>query len=227
MWGDVHIFPTVIATKLQPLLVDPAGSSHLYTKMAYVRPGQTVLAFEIPAWTGEGSLWTQMRFTSSRRTSVSAELNILANDKHVAIGMATGALAPAFGVEHREWTPLPWAIPTAALEQQTLFLRIDLGEPVAGIEREEYVSLELLGFEHLYPPHKTEFVLSDKKGTVSGRFLFGREASGVLSEATSASVSQALLHSRGVKLCKGVYVPTSEQLVDEFQRHFLLPLATL
>jgi hypothetical protein len=207
MWGDAHIFPTVIATKLQPLLVDPTGSSHIYTKMAYVQPGQTVLAFEIPAWTGVGSLWTQMRFTCSRRTAVSAELNILAKDKHVAIGTATGPLAPAFGVEHREWTPLPWAIPTAPLEGQTLFLRIDMGEPVGGVEREEYACLDLLAFEHLHPPHKSDFVLCDEKGKAVGRILFGRDASGGLD--------------------KGVYVPVFEQLTEEFQRHFLLPLATL
>ena len=206
------IIPTALATKIQPLLIDPVASSHVYTKMAYVRPGQNVIAFEIPAWAGEGSLWTQLRFTSSRRSTVSAELYSLAKDK-MAVGIATGPLAPAFGVEHREWTPLPWAIPTAPLEQQMLLLRIDIGEPVAGIERDEYVSLELLSFEHLYPPHKSDFVLSDKKGSVSGRFLFSREASGTLGEAASA--------------CKGVYMPTSERLVEEFQRHFLLPLATL
>ena len=189
--SSAELIPTALATKLQPLLDDPVKHSHLYTKQTWVHEGERAIAFEIPAWTGEGSLWTQMRFTSSMRSAVSVDIHILGEGTAWSIG-------EGLGVEHREWTPLPWALPTAPLDKQSIVVQCNLPSQ-AGYNREEYICLEVLGFEHLYPPHKTDFVLADRQGVATGRFVYRRGA-------------------------LGVYVPSTERFVDEFQRQFLLPL---
>ena len=146
--------PVDSAKKANPDLADPIAQSHIYTQKKEL--SSRYFDFEIPF--AANMTWTDLFIRQIGVHPIQATLCLSVSDTIEGNKISPWVLATPFEIQSGQWAPLPWAIPSVPLRNQTLLLRLDLG-PV----QPYYASIQLLGFHKLLE-EKEEYTFADKQG---------------------------------------------------------------
>jgi hypothetical protein len=156
--AETEAIPTALASAIYADGRDALARSHIYTKMRWVAETDQYITFPIPPV--KNLFWLQLRLTCSNQKGATVDVCYVPAEGKTG---ATHFVSFPLQAGHRTWTPLTWALPAASMAEQQLEVCVTL--PNRNCEsRPEFVRLDLLGFEGLYPLSKELGLGADEKG---------------------------------------------------------------
>ncbi len=166
--------------------------SHVYTKMQWLDGADRYSIFPIPSGTpSKNVFWLQLRVTCSTTSPTPLSVDI----RYSPTGSGEAPVhyvSTPLQVENRKWSLLTWALPAAAMIDQQLEICVSLPDRTAE-SRPEFLRLDLLGFQDLYPPSKEIGLAANKKGdTLVGYYNYLRPDDCVFLPISGQAVSDGL-----------------------------------
>jgi hypothetical protein len=158
MATDAEEIPTALASAIYADGRDALARSHVYTKMRWVAETDQYTTFPIPPV--KNLFWLQLRLTCSNQKGAMVDICYVPPEGKTG---ATHFVSFPLQAGHRTWTPLTWALPAASMAEQQLVVCVTLFDRTCE-SRPEFVRLDLLGFEGLYPWSKELGLGADEKG---------------------------------------------------------------
>jgi hypothetical protein len=158
MAADAEEIPTALASAIYADGRDALARSHVYTKMRWVAETDQYISFVIPPV--KNLFWLQLRLTCSNQKG--AMVDVCYTPAEGKTG-ATHYVSFPLQAGHRTWTSLTWALPAASMAEQQLEVCVTLFDRNRE-SRPEFVRLDLLGFEGLYPLSNELGLGADEKG---------------------------------------------------------------
>ena len=144
---------TETAKGINPALTDLVSHSHVYKQIKEV--SSQFVDFVIPF--AENITWTDLyiRYTDMNdvATAATCTLCIAIDGEPNAYALTQDLVVP-----NRSWRPLPWAIPSVALNGQSLIMRLNRGSADTDV-----IIIKLLGFQGLVEK-KGRYIFVDRQG---------------------------------------------------------------
>ena len=147
--------PTETAKGINPALTDLVGHSHVYKQIKEV--SSQFVEFDIPF--AEDVTWTDLYIRYTDIDDI-VTATVATYTLCVAIDGEPNAyaLTQELAVPNRSWRPLPWALPSVALNGQRLILRLNRRSADTDV-----IIIKLLGFHGLLEK-KERYVFVDRQG---------------------------------------------------------------
>jgi hypothetical protein len=171
----VEEIPTAFASMIYRDGQDALARSHIYTKMQWLDGADRYATFPVPS-APKNVFWLQLRITCSSRSPkpLSVDLRYSPTERSTSAThylpspvddrtMPVHYICTPLQVENRTWSLLTWAIPAVPMIDQQLEVCVTLPDRTAE-SRPEFLRLDLLGFQDLYPPSKELGLGANKKG---------------------------------------------------------------